>query len=725
MSSWILKTIVFLSAFLLFQIELIIGKIFLPRYGGSFMVWGACMVFFQAVLLLGYMYAHLVIQRVGLHRYRYGHLILLAVPLFFFPGRPLFFPSTEHQLPMVLDVFIELTCILGPVFFVLSTMSIIYQAWVAESDLPEKSNPYALFAVSNLGSFAALLTYPFIFEMHLDLQIQQNIWRLGYLMVVLLQLAAIGLVPISKKSERASKAGGLTVGRSQCVRWILFGCAGVMMFLSVTNIITLGITPMPLLWVLPLALYLLSYVLNFKKIPFCPSWIREKFDLVVAYGVFLYFLLLARGLPILWELILVLGFLFVVCMYCQRELYLDRPTDSRQLSFYYFMTALGGFLGGIVVTWIIPHLSSSLVEFFLGPLVIYLARILREKKRGIGPFYSRFIFYWVAVLILYPTVFPKISLMGIFLMLALLKLIFDRLKENITGLTAGLTIIILMLAVTEQSWTHEPTIYKRRNYYGILKVVEDGRFRMLIHGKTVHGTQYFDLEENILPLLYYQPDTPVGRIMKSDHFDLRSVGVVGLGVGAMAMYDGGDDAEMDFYELDPDVLFVADKYFEFLKRSPRKINHFIGDGRIFLAKSPDKKYDLLIIDVFTGDSVPTHFLTKEAMELYKSKIKDNGLVMFHLSNQIFDPVRVLSATAQAAGAKGCLLDGRKEYGDAFSSKWFAMTWDGRAFDVLVSQMGWHELDATSYEPVRIWTDQFSNVLPYIDFFKGIPSVERK
>lgn len=404
MHIWLIKFIVFLSSFLLFQIELIIGKIFLSNFGGSYLVWGACVVFFQATLLAGYKYSQFVLQKLSIDRYRYFHLLLLLCPLLSFPGRALPLKYDIHSIPMVFDVFGQLIFVIGLSFFALSTMSIIWQVWLSKSYLPERSNPYVLFSVSNLGSFAALLSYPFFFELIFDLHMQQNIWRINYGILLILQLLALKFINVRKEREAIARQT-LRIPPKQIMNWVLYSASGVMVFLSVTNIVTLEITPMPLLWVIPLALYLLSFVLVFKQNSYCPGWIKSHYSVLIGFGILFYFIMKARMLPVLLELIILFLVTFGVCLFAQFKLYLQKPANHQLLPYYYFMIALGGFVGGVIVTWVIPLLTTTLLEYFVGFLGIAIALDIEHKEKRLTESLI-LIICLIALLLLWPKIFP-------------------------------------------------------------------------------------------------------------------------------------------------------------------------------------------------------------------------------------------------------------------------------------------------------------------------------
>ena len=369
----LLSLATFLSAFLMFQIELIIAKSFLPNYGGSYLVWGACIVFFQAVLLAGYVFAHALLQRFGTSFYLKIHLWLLFIPLLFFPVRDFHLSFNPYSLPLVLDIFWRLTVSIGPVFFVLATMSLVTQSWLAASQLKGRDNPYGLYAVSNLGSLAALLTYPFVFEQYLTNTQQLQIWRVLYLVLVVGNLLAWCMIKTGQRRiEGAAMAAVTPVSGKQILRWLCLGAAGVVMFLSVTNITTYEVAPVPLLWVVPLGIYLMAFILNFKRNPWCPSWIIRYIGPIIGLQAMMYFMSQKHLLPVILVIALLSVFLFFICMYTQHQLIQSKPSSSTQMTLFYVMISLGGFLGGILTSWIIPLISNTLIEYLVGLLLAAL-----------------------------------------------------------------------------------------------------------------------------------------------------------------------------------------------------------------------------------------------------------------------------------------------------------------------------------------------------------------
>src|SRR3990167_2036624 len=716
-----LKIVTFLAAFLLFQIELIIAKMFLPHYGGSYLVWGACVVFFQAVLLLGYVFSHYAIGRGGMARYRFIHFILLFMPLLFFPGRSLVVPYGESQIPLALDVFGRLLTTIGPVFFVLSTISITTQMWFSASGFSKKISPYSLYAVSNLGSFGALLTYPFLFEVYWGLSAQINIWRVLYFLLIGLNLWAYRTVGVKEiKKEMIETAAPLRA--SDDASWFLWGAAGVMMFLSVNNMITNEIAPVPLLWIIPLCLYLLSFVFNFKLRPWCPSWIGRKIHLILGFSALLFFLVDQRYFPFMISLLLLGAAQFILCMYCQNQLISRKPKDDCRLTRFYVLVSLGGFAGGLFTTWFITLISQSLVEYLFGLLVIAATPLLKKTKFDVRPLHIVFILLLMVVLTAWPMLFVQYNVLALAMILMIFKIIYGELRKSAHALFLSLVCILVTAYYAPLLWNRGHGFYVKRNYYGICEVIDSEGIRRLYHGRTLHGAQYLQKERRGEPLSYYASPSALSKILVSPRFSFHRLGVIGLGTGTLSAYTR-EGQVMDFYELDPDIYAIADKYFTFIHQAKGKLNFIFGDARLSLDKNPDAKYDFLLVDAFGGDAVPVHLLTQEAVQKYRNHLQEKGILMFHVSNRYLDLRYVLARVADALGAHVCgkVSDNSSALGGI--SRWIVMTWDKTVFDTLVSEFGWIAPSLEILQKSRLWTDQYSSILPAIKLGDLLDSIK--
>lgn len=719
---WLLRAVTGISAFLLFQIELIIAKIFLPYYGGSYLVWGACVVFFQAALLAGYLFAHGLIQKYGMRRYRWVHLFLILLPLLFFPGRPLAAGSAGYSLPLALDVFLRLCVTIGPVFFVLSTVSITSQMWLSSSSLSSKFNPYALYSISNFGSFAALLSYPFVFEAYWDISRQLQFWSVLYLVFVGLSVWAGQKIRIKEKVVAPDQADGET-GPSRKVLWFLLGLAGVMVFLSVNNIITNEIVPVPLLWIMPLGLYLLSFVLNFRERAWCPAWIVRYIPFWLGIAGVMFFLVEEKIFPIPISLILLCGIQFILCMYCQNRLISLRPRDDRHLTFFYVMFSFGGFVGGVLTTWIIPVVSYSIIEYLIGLVVIAATLVFEERRFSLRWRHILWTVALVTAVITWPTWYPRYNFWCLLMVLMLFRLVFC---SAFKGAPAAVVLSLVLLGGIAyyplDQFNTSRIVQIKRNYYGISKVLDSNGIRSLVHGETLHGAQYLAPDERNHPLTYYSLPMPIGEILSSDVFSFSRIGLVGLGTGALSAY-GKPHQTLDFYELDPDIYIIANRYFTYLRDSAAKINFIIGDARLSLEKDKMARYDLLIVDAFGGDSIPFHLLTKEAISLYRERLNSAGMLVFHVSNRYLELRSVLANAGASLDAHVGFKVGKDSSLIDIVSTWVVITWDDASFATLRSGFGWKELTPGAFGKTRLWTDRDINILPTIKLQQFLESIK--
>lgn len=714
-----LYAVSFVSAFLLFQIELIVSKILLPKFGGSYLVWGACVVFFQCVLLLGYVYAHAMVRAAGMHRYKVFHLVLILSPFLFFPGRPLSI-QPDAGLAMVAGVFLQLVTSIGLVFFVLSTISLISQSWLSASELPQRRNPYTLYAVSNIGSFLALLTYPFLFEYYFDLDQQILFWRIGYVIFILIYAAAFFAVKVSEDagpddedgtSERADTderpADGDWKNR---IRWFLLAAAGTVIFLAVTNVITYEMAPCPLLWVVPLGIYLLSFVLVFQDKPVYPLWIINRQYIVLGLSAVLFFLSRMRSIHTGILFLVYTFFLFLLCVECQHELYHSRPKGKKRLTDFYVILSAGSFLGGVWVTWVAPLIFTSPSEYLFGLLLMSLGLGLKENARrreGLVP--AGLVVLLIIASQFGSLLFADYKFVGIALFSAIYLFVSLRSADKLVAVPFVLGAVLSIAPYLNIRYPLRDVVLVKRNYYGIYYVsVTPDRSRLFIHGMTVHGIQQLDPGLENETTAYFHTQTPVGKFFTSADFHPERIGVVGLGVGTLAAY-GREGQRFDFYELDPDVQKIADSQFTFLRNSKAKISYFYGDARINLAKS-DVRYDVLVVDAFSGDSVPAHLLTTEAIEEYRTHLNNDGILLFHVSNRYFDLVPVLFSNAHSLKAYA-LVDSNPQSGMwTYASTWVAVTWDKEKKDSLASLLGWKEDgNGVNIKKIRPWTDGYSHL----------------
>ena len=715
MTSLLIKFAAFLASFLLFQLEFIVGKMMLPLFGGSFMVWGACVVFFQAVLLLGYVWSEAVSRRLAFRRYCWVHGVLLVAPLLFtFPGRRMVFDAMPWKGPLFLNVSLLLLLKMGLVFFVLCTVNIFLQLWLGQSRLPGRENPYFLYGISNLGSFAALFTYPFFFEMRFGLMMQQRIWQVLYALVVVLQLALI----IRARALRtgpdrdAGTVPEAPVPRVQQLSWLGFGASGVIMMLAVTNIVTAKILPAPLLWMFPLAIYLFTFFLAFKSRPWHFPGGQRGFQIVVLLGVLLYVLVMTNRLPVVLELSLLFAVLFAVCLLSQAELYASRPQQQRALPRFYVWIAAGGVCGGMVTTWLVPLLSFSFTEYWLALIVLALSWQLRHGQRMFIVQRWPVLLLGLVLAVFVLTGFGWLELLCTAL---LIQFILSEFYQRGARLRQVLVAAMILAVVLIQWKDARAFVYKKRNFYGLNRVFEGGGVRYYLNGTTIHGAQFLKGEEIPTPLAYYSPLSPLGEFFRCDAFRFRKVGSLGFGVGSFLSYLPAG-VIVDSYELDRDVLHIAKRYFDFWARSRAQVRHIVGDARMSLANQPAQGYDLLLVDTFGGDSIPVHLLTREAFAEYARQVHPEGVIMIHLSCHAIDIRPQVLQAAQDLGAQVSFKWGGGDGQTTFPSLWMAVSRNERAHHALTTRLGWEDLTSRDLPTVRPWTDDFSCIVPYFRTF---------
>ncbi len=712
--------VVFLAAFLLFQAELMISKAILPLFGGSYLVWSVCVMFFQGVLLLGYLYAHIVVRKFGIVKYYRIHLILLSLSLVFLLGS-LVGGARLERLPFVIEIIYLLARRIGPLFLALSTTSIIIQSRLAASDLSQRTNPYILYGTSNLGSFAALLSYPFIFEPLFDLKVQWEIWRVLYLVLVVFHFTLLtdrfGRKAPSSADLRKAEIPG-PIPKKELARWFLFSAAAAAMFLSVTNIITLDIAPVPLLWVLPLGIYLLSFTLNFKQRPWYPAWIANRFYQAIPVGIIL-FLMMARkmNLPFLFILPVHLGILFVFCLICNGELYRSRPSARGHLTFFYLVIAVGGLAGSALVSWIIPPLSAFLVEYLFGFLLAALAFSLGLQAKPADKWWRYLLALSVILLvILWPTILSFWNYSDEIVALVvgvLLIIIFLFLRRSPKAVVVALLGTIASTPFVDFYRIGGSLVHQHRSFYGIYRVSDREGKRILMHGSTLHGSQYLRLARQEEALAYYHKFTPAGELMSSSSFNFQTTGIIGLGAGSLSVYTkyGGS---VDFFELDPVVGKIAEKYFKYLRNCAGNLRLIFGDGRLSLARVEDNYYDLLVVDAFNSDSIPVHLLTVEAISEYRRCLREDGIILFHISNRYLNLKPVLAAGGRRLSLEVLSKTNRRRihnHPDAKSSVWVALVPDRDIAQRLVQDLKWSDLKTDPrIRKIRPWTDRYSNLL---------------
>lgn len=712
-------TALLVSALLLFWIQPLFTKMVLPRFGGSPAVWTTASMFFQIMLLAGYYYAHLISQKLVLRTQVLLHLTLLAAVFLVLPiGLTGAASQSDAQTPIASLLVLLMMC-LGLPFFALSATAPLLQKWFSHTGHADAVDPYFLYSASNVGSMIALVGYPIVIEPSLGLARQSMVWAGGYaLLAVLIAVCAAnawhqrdaGATPAAPARDTPEPA----LHWPQRIRWMLLALAPSSLLLGVTQHISTEIAAVPLLWLIPLALYVLTFVNVFaRRPPVRHSWMLKLQPMLV--------LLLA----LVWILntyfsvfILHLAAFFVTAMMCHGELARTRPDASRLTEFYLWLS-VGGALGGAINAVAAPLLFSSILEY---PLAIGLACMLRPAQKPAGP-----VFRWgdIALPLALALAFTLLisagirpfahGAMGVVIYLQAIGLVLYLF--HVRPIRFGLGVMVVLIA---SPILHLPdhVLERHRSFFGVHSVLRDQseKFHVLMHGITIHGAQYIAAGKRLEPTTYFHRDSPLGQLffVTGAHHHIRRVGVIGLGAGTTACYRKPGQ-EWTFFEIDPVVVRLAKdtRYFSFLGDCAPDAKIVLGDGRLSVKAVPDRYFDLIIIDTFSSDAIPMHMMTREALALYFQKLSDDGIVMFHVSNQYLDLAPVLANLAAGAGlaakVPGPHLSLPPEDPLAqMESRWIAISRRAQNLALLESQEGW--VATTPRQGARLWTDDFSNVL---------------
>ena len=659
---------IFLSAFLLFQVQPLIAKVILPWFGGTAAVWTICMLFFQVLLLAGYVYSHAYV-RLQIPARRHLHIALLAVAAATLPLAASTAWKPEGGEDPTWRILGLLATSVGLPYFTLSTTGPLVQAWYARSD--EGAAPYRLFALSNLGSMVALVSYPLAVEPLLALGRQAAVWSAGF---ILFALACGSLAWRSKGAEAQRLAQGEpgAPGPGLQALWASLACCASLLLLAFTGHMTLNIAAIPFLWVLPLALYLLSFVLCFEA----SGWYRRWLFLpLLGAGFACVCVTLTRSNPSIWTLIpLYSATLFAACMVCHGELARSKP-HPQHLTGFYLMLALGGAAGGVLVGLVAPKVFRDLYELPIGMValsVLVTIALLRDRS----------------------------------------SLLHGRWG---TAARVAFLVLIVALAVALLRTYAEDSADTRitsRNFYGVLNVRDSGEgpeaMRTLSHGTIVHGKQFLEPDRRDWPTSYYGKQSGVGlALLDAGARGPLRVGVVGLGAGTLATYGKLGDV-FRFYDINPDVVGIARSEFSFLADSPAKVEVALGDARLSLEREPDQDFDVLALDAFSSDAIPVHLLTVEAFKTYLRHLKPGGILAVHISNRYLDLVPVVQQAARHLSLELRQVENDDDDGaGVYRSDWMLVSASPAAFEGKLLKEAAERIDAVPR--VRLWTDDYSDL----------------
>lgn len=687
----------------------------LPYFGSSPNVWNTCMFFFQGILLLGYYYSHKSSTIFRLSTQTKIHTLLLGITLFFLPVQiPSYWSPGPNTNPIFVLVLLMTITILFP-FLLLSCNAPLLQKWVSQTTLKENKNPYYLYAASNSGSLLALLAYPFIIEPNFKLLDQSKLWMYFYwVYCVLLILCAITANKSFNKEHHSEDK--TTLNFKQKLYWIFLSFIPSSMLLGVTTYITVDISPIPLLWIIPLLIYLLSFIIVFSKTPLFRHELMLKI-LPITILCTLVSLISANNTNIIISITLHLFNLFICAMVCHGELVKHKP-NIKYLTDFYLCISIGGFLGGLFNTLIAPIVFKTLFEY---PLIIILSCTVlpfKDKVHGmkkyildiilpIGIFAFIYIFsQQLTTLKINSALITNLIIIGFPLLSSLMFI-----KRPIRF---GLYLLAIFISIGIYTNRNEKTLFIGRTFFGTNKVTlsKDSNFHNLLHGKTVHGIQ--NLKKKDLPQGYYSHSSPIGQLFlnKNNLNSESQIGVIGLGSGALAAY-GYDNQKWTFFEIDKQVASIAQnkKYFSYLNDAKIKYKIIIGDGRLSLDKEQNNKYDLLIVDAFSSDSIPTHFLTKEMIKIYLSKITNTGIIAFHISNQYLNLEPVLAGLVKESQIEGFvqndLSKSQEEISNgAYGSSWVILAQNKETANLISHNQKWKPI---KLENSILWSDDYSNL----------------
>ncbi|MDQ3688998.1 MAG: fused MFS/spermidine synthase [Chloroflexota bacterium] len=705
---------IFLGAVLVFGVQPIAARMLLPSFGGSPAVWSATSVFFQVALLAGYGYSFLLTRILAPRRQPLVHLLALAAPVLFLPlSLPLL--AAPAELDPAVTVLGLLAVGLGVPFTIASTTGPLLQRWFSYTSHRSGRDPYFLYAASNAGSLLVLLAYPFLIEPRLDLGAQSATWSIGYLLFAVLG-AVCALTVIRQGTDAAALAGPLEAGVSDAAptwtaraRWIVLAAVPSALSLGATAYISTDIAAVPLLWIAPLSLYLLSFIIAFSsRIRVAAGrwsgmlpWIAAA--IVIPSGGLL-------SLPTWLTILLHLGFLLIAATMCHTLLAEQRPAPAR-LTEFYLLVAVGGALGGIFVSLVAPLIFDRVWEY---PIAIGLALLLRSGPLRIP---GRRVLIGLALILLAAIIVAGVALGADPLLpeavaapaiaVGLLVLLIG--VSGIRLLFAALALAILAMSVGGTG----AAIHTDRTFFGVYRVTAADGDHLLIHGSTVHGVQHTDPAMRRTPTVYYHRTGPVGQLFEEVGADLEQVAVLGLGIGTLASYSEAGQ-HFTFFEIDPAMVEIArdPSLFTFLADAAGEMEVVVADGRLGLSADP-RTYDMVVLDAFTSDAIPVHLLTREAVASYLGRLAPDGIIVMNISNRFLDLESAVGAVADSLRlvhlVRSDVTITPAETADGkTSSTWVLLAAEPERLDAFAADPRWRP--ARIDESIRPWTDDFSDIL---------------
>ena len=663
---------IFLGALLLFAVEPMSAKKLLPALGGSSAVWITCLVFVQTALLLGYLYAHWLARRPNSRQAAILHIVLLVLAgaTLAFLRQPNLTAASAHPLTAIFEA---LSLSIGLPFLLLASTSPLLQYWLAREQ--GSAILWRLFALSNAGSLLALILYPTLVEPYFSLTTQRSAWCCGFGIYVILcadiawRSRTSGVAPQAESAPAAPAARSTLRSR---LLWFFLPAAAAMQLCAVTSHLTQNIAAIPMLWVLPLVVYLLTFIVAFETPRLYRRWLIARFLLVMLGGLGYMLSKINMGLPVLLAIGFFLAELFFACLFCHAEAYALRPADPSEATLFYLLIAAGGAAGTFFIGIVCPLLFDANYDVALAFFVTAALALVVVAQSGLA---ERLV--WAVA----------------------------------TG--AMLSIVIMLHIVYQRS-----TLLEERNFYGALRVTESHdpaqaqTVRKLVNGNIVHGTQWFAPAFRQTPTTYYAHDSGIGLALEyCCQGRPRNIGVVGLGAGTLAAYGEPGD-RIHFYEINPAVPLIAQNLFTWLRESKANITITEGDARLSLTAEDPQRFDVLAIDAFTGDAIPLHLLTTQSMAVYRRHLAPGGILAFHVSNQYLDLPPEVAQLAAASGMTARLFDipANDARGES-RSLWVLLT-DNADFFTQPQLAATAQL--ISPRPgLHAWTDERSSLLPIL------------
>ena len=715
------------SAFLLFWIEPLFAKLVLPLLGGSPAVWNTCLMYFQAMLLLGYLYAHLTSRWLAPRKQVLVHVGLLILALISLPiavpsgWTP---PASDNVIPWLVAL---LTIGIGAPFMLLAATAPLVQRWLTSSDHPAAKNPYLLYAASNAGSLLGLLGFPFVMEPNLRLSQQSFLWGAGYVVAIVLAiLCAIAVY------RRASSSIMLTVEEGDAsspsptmrdrVKWLALAFVPSSLLLGVTTYISTDVAAVPLLWVVPLALYLITFIIVFGRGGQKPgrimSWVHAALLATLVLAMFW-----GSGMSLRTRILLHLSVFFMTALLLHAELASSRPAPRHLTEFYLWM-ALGGALGGAFNAIVAPLIFKTIAEY---QLVLVAAAFLRPSRvSGMTKELERMRFIPIAVLpaaLVVGVSWLGLADKGVFgitmkLVISIAALVMIVALSD-SALRYGLSIVAIFIGSFLLAQKYTKDLYQARSFFGAYRVENAYIAHRLVHGTTTHGAQFQDSARRRLPVTYYHPKGPVGQLFAvlGSRLDGKSIGAVGLGAGSVLCYSKPGQ-KWTFFEIDPLVQQISSnpKYFSYLRDCDVKPRFVIGDARLTLTREPPGEFSVLIVDAFSSDAIPVHLLTREAFKVYERVLDERGVLLVHVSNKHLDLHPVVAALAKDAGLIALLNEHDPDSADEraeldYASDWVALVKQREDLPNARSDTSWKLM--TVPEGFRPWSDDYSNIFEVI------------